>query len=349
MTYSFPVSSLIQWFKTHKRDLPWRENMSPYSVWVSEVMLQQTQAITVIPYFNRWMKRFPNPKALADASEQEVIKEWEGLGYYSRARNLHQGAKLLVEAYRGELPNTREELSKIKGIGEYTLGAILSFAFKKKAAAVDGNTLRVLSRFFAIEEDISKGITQKKFQKLAFDILPDKEPEVLVEALIELGATICQKKPRCLLCPLQKDCQSRREGREESFPIKEKKMKKVTLIRHPLLFIWQDNLLVRRCTEGEIMCGLYEFPYFEGETLPSKIEKYIQDTYFFKAAFKKVLPNEKHSFTVHQVTLFPQVFTLKGYEKLPKDYVFEKIEKLTLLPFSSGHRKVLLSFIKIEQ
>src|ERR1700722_10190653 len=180
----FDIDSLKDWFVREKRDLPWRENPSPYAVWISEVMLQQTQASVVIPYFERWMARFPTVAVLAEASQGEVIKMWEGLGYYSRVRHLHQAAKDLMYRYAGDLPRTREGLEGIKGIGPYTRGAILSFAFHQKAAAVDGNVLRVLARYFAIEEEIEKA--KKSITELTESILPEEEPWIVMEGLIEL-------------------------------------------------------------------------------------------------------------------------------------------------------------------
>ena len=157
---------LKRWFLDQKRDFPWRENPSPYAVWVSEVMLQQTQAAVVISYFERWMQRFPTIQALADAPLEDVIKEWEGLGYYARARNLHAGARYVVENYEGQLPANAEQLYKIKGLGHYTVGAILSFAFQQRKAAVDGNVLRVLARYYGITDDIGKSATVKKCKDL---------------------------------------------------------------------------------------------------------------------------------------------------------------------------------------
>jgi A/G-specific adenine glycosylase len=178
------VEKLRSWFLSQRRDLPWRENTTPYAVWVSEIMLQQTQVAVVIPYFQRWMDKFPTICSLAAASIEEVIKEWEGLGYYARARNLHAGAQYVVKNHAGELPETEAELRKIKGLGDYTIGAIRSFAFNHKAATVDGNVLRVLARYYGISDDISKMKSVKKFQGLAQSLLPEIEPWIISESLM---------------------------------------------------------------------------------------------------------------------------------------------------------------------
>ena len=187
---------LLEWFEANKRVFPWREHPTPYRVWISEVMLQQTRAQVVVSYFDRWMKRFPNVEALAAAPIEEVIKIWEGLGYYSRARNLHKGAQEIVRKHGGRIPNTREALLELPGLGPYTAGAILSFGFHQRATAVDGNVLRVLSRFGWIAEDIGKIAARRKIEALAESLLDEKKPWVSAEALIELGATICLPQPR---------------------------------------------------------------------------------------------------------------------------------------------------------
>lgn len=214
---SFNQKALVEWFNKQKRPLPWRKNPSPYAVWVSEVMLQQTQVAVVIPYFQRWMERFPTIQALAESSIEDAIKQWEGLGYYARAKNLHAGAKQVVANFDGELPSKVEALSRIKGLGPYTVGAIRAFAFHERSAAVDGNVLRFLTRYFAIEEDIAKIGTQKKITALAESLLPEKEPWVFAEALIEFGATVCKKAPLCFECPLNKSCAGLKKWPDTNF------------------------------------------------------------------------------------------------------------------------------------
>ncbi|WP_405106756.1 A/G-specific adenine glycosylase [Paenibacillus sp. FSL K6-1217] len=214
---------LLEWYHLQKRDLPWRRHRNPYYIWISEIMLQQTRVDTVIPYFNRFIEQFPTVEALADAPEEEVLKCWEGLGYYSRARNLQHAAKQVKELYGGQVPDDRDAVFGLKGVGPYTAGAILSIAFNRPEPAVDGNVMRVLSRYFLIEDDIAKGPTRVKMEKLAAELIPEGEAGSFNQALMELGALICTpKSPRCLPCPVMEHCAARLAGCEASLPVKTK-------------------------------------------------------------------------------------------------------------------------------
>ena len=198
---------LLAWFDRHKRDLPWREDKprNPYHVWISEIMLQQTRTEAVKPYFNSWMERFPTISALARAKESEVLHQWQGLGYYSRARNIHKAAMEMAETYGGRLPERKEDILSLPGIGSYTAGAILSMAYGKREGAIDGNVLRVYARLYQVEEDILKSRGRKKIEALVKETLPDRAGD-FNEALMDLGADICiPKNPRCSLCPLAED------------------------------------------------------------------------------------------------------------------------------------------------
>ncbi len=341
------IRKLVSWFLDQKRSLPWRDVPHPYAVWVSEVMLQQTQVAVVVPYFERWMKRFPTIQALAEAPVDAVLKEWEGLGYYSRARHLHAGAQYVVHVHGGELPSTREALMKIKGLGEYTVGAILSFAFKKRAAAVDGNVLRVLARFENIEEPIDKPQTRQLITKRVEDFLPEKEPWIVSEALIELGATICGKKPKCVQCPLNTECKGYLKGVAEELPKRSPRRETIVLYRGVVVVECEGNLLVRKAEKGKIMADLYEFPYFD----------LIRDSFSQKECRERVvcewgveievirrLENVQHTFTHHKAHLNPfhveslQRFQLPGHR-------WVSFEEISQLPFSSGHRRVLTEII----
>jgi len=271
----FDTQALINWFEKEKRELPWREQNTPYFVWVSEVMLQQTQVSVVIPYFEKFIATFPTIEALACAKEEEVIKLWEGLGYYSRARRLHKGAQMIVADYKGEIPSSQEELKTIKGLGPYTIGALRSFAFRLKDTAVDGNVLRVASRYFLLEEDISKPKTVAAIRSLIFSVLPEKKHYVFNEALIELGATICKKKPLCHLCPLKTTCEAYKQGKEQQLPIKKNSTKCIKKERIVPLFLSQDAVLIQKGSLGKVMEGLYYFPYYDKEKSNeiSKLEK----------------------------------------------------------------------------
>lgn len=342
MSKIFDHQSLKKWFLEEKRDLPWRNTPSPYAVWVSEVMLQQTQVAVVIPYFNRWMQRYPTIEALAAANLDEVLKVWEGLGYYSRARNLHEGACYVVKHFKGQLPSKREELEKIKGLGPYTIGAILSFAFHQKTAAVDGNVIRVLARYHKIEDDISKATTVKTIRNLAEECLPEQEPWVIAEAMIELGATVCNRNPRCNECPLQRTCKGYRDGIAEQLPYKTKKVKVEILYRAVAVIVNGDKILIQRGEKGKIMSDLHEFPYF------STTEKGISQNHFMKKVgtefdlditSSQPLSSESQSFTRYRVHLSPWLLTCKSTKPVQGMQWLTHAE-LKKLAFSSGHRRI---------
>lgn len=330
------AQSLKDWFKEEKRSLPWRENPTPYRVWVSEVMLQQTQASVVIAYFERWMDRFPTIEALASAKEEEVLKLWEGLGYYSRARSLHQAAKMLIEDYQGELPQNPEELRKVKGIGPYTVGAIMSFAYHKKAAAVDGNVLRVISRLRCIEGEIDKPSVREEITEVVEELLPDQEPWVAMEALIELGAQVCKKKAACLLCPVRDMCLAYERGKVDELPKKGKRQATTTLHREVFVIECEGSLLIQQHGEGRVMAGLCEFPYIErGEGHPFSEEV---------VPLKKLDP-VTHTFTRYKAHLYPGIFQAKR-QFSQKGHKWVESKRLHQLAFSSGHRKILRQLLE---
>jgi A/G-specific adenine glycosylase len=257
------ASTLLHWYRLNKRSLPWRDRqpVDPYAVWVSEIMLQQTRVEAVIPYFEKWMKLFPSIHALADASEHEVLNAWEGLGYYSRARNLHKAARIVAEQYGGELPRDLDDLSKLPGIGRYTLGAIASIAFGMDIPALDGNIKRVYARLFDIAAPVDMPQGEKILWELAEKQLPKQEAGDYNQALMDLGAAICiPKNPRCLICPLMKICLAHQNGTQNLRPVKSPR-KAVPHHIHAAGVISQDGrvLLARRPSEG-LLGGMWEFP-----------------------------------------------------------------------------------------
>ncbi|MCH1429957.1 MAG: A/G-specific adenine glycosylase [Chlamydiales bacterium] len=332
---SIAVSTLVHWFQQHKRSFPWRENPSPYEVWVSEVMLQQTQAVTVIPYFSRFIEKYPTIKALAASPIEEVLKAWEGLGYYSRARNLHEGAKYVAEHFDGQLPQKAEMLKKIKGIGPYTLGAIMCFAFKQAYPAVDGNVLRVISRLFALEDDISQPKTKNKIESLVAGLLTKEEGYIFSEALIELGATVCKKQAQCLECPLKRSCQAFKYQLVSELPKKSKKITYEKRVHKVWVLMHDDHLLIKKNGEG-IMQDLHEFPFdtVEVDAVPTPLSK------LFSQSRPSSLPFFKQSFTRYRVTLEPYLLELKE-KKAYKGYEWKSKEELEALAFSSGHKRLL--------
>lgn len=305
-------------------------------------MLQQTQVAVVIPYFEKWMATFPTIEALAKAPVESVLKCWEGLGYYSRARNLHQAASQILDHYAGELPSSQEALENIKGIGAYTQGAIRSFAFKQKAAAVDGNVLRVLSRFLALEEPIDQPKVKKKLEAYAASILPESEPWLISEGLIELGATVCSKKAHCTACPLRKECLAYRHGKVQLLPIKAKRTETIFLKRAVAVVVCDGRYLLQKGSQGKVMADLYEFPYLEMDaTGNEELMRQFEQALGLRLTYIKPLKTEEHSFTRYKVQLFPHLMEAQqGQSPL----WIEK-EKLGELPFSSGHRRILTGLL----
>jgi len=338
--FSFDHSALMDWFRENKRSFPWREAPSPYSVWVAEVMLQQTRAAVVVPYFARWMELFPDIRTLAQADYQIVLKSWEGLGYYSRVRNLYEGAKQVVSLHHGILPASKEELQKIKGLGPYTVGAILSFGFGQKFPCVDGNVKRVLSRYFALEEDIDGQKGGRKIWEFAEKILEEDVSPRISEALIELGALICQKKPKCSLCPMQMSCKAFSLDLQELLPIKKRRVSYTDLIRTVLIIECEGEFLVRKCERDQIMADLYEFPFLEGELQPAAAEKWLASTWNLTTSFYRKGEREKQAFTRFRVLLHPLFF--RAEKKMDVlHFSWKSLEKLHECAFSSGHRKII--------
>ncbi len=344
MPSKIDTTPLKRWFLETRRDLPWRNNPSPYQVWVSEVMLQQTQVKVVIPYFERWMERFPTIKSLAEADLDQVIKLWEGLGYYSRARNLHEGARQVIDRFGGILPESSEELAKIKGLGPYTIGAILSFAYHQKAPAVDGNVLRVISRLFQITDDFSKAAPVKKVWELAGSLLPEKESWIINEALIELGATLCTRTPKCRECPLKASCQSFTFGDPTKIPYKSKKTPIEYLYRAVPVITCEEHILLRRGDKGILMSDLHEFPYFPCEPTPPQ-PKDLQKQLPFKTSYIQSLATVSHSFTRYQATLFPFHFEAAACSSFP-NHQWYPLTSMQSLAFSSGHKRILHELLK---
>lgn len=296
-------------------------------------MLQQTQVATVLPYYFRWMERFPTIEALAAAPLDEVIKLWEGLGYYSRARSLHSGAQQVAVQYRGELPSDASSLSTIKGLGPYTVGAIRSFAFHQRAAAVDGNVIRVLTRFFGIGEDVSRPKVVEGLRELMERALPEERPWEVMEGMIELGATVCKRRPDCALCPIQEGCLAYRGGEPERLPYKSKRQTITLLERSVAVIEAEGHLLVKRGEKGQLMEGLYEFPY-----LPRGEEDFEEDL-ALSLEWVGALPEVSHSFTRYRAKLYPIVY--KSVMKEVKGFEWVAVGRVGALPFSSGHKRIL--------
>jgi A/G-specific adenine glycosylase len=338
------LHKLVLWFCQERRDLPWRRSSSSYAVWISEVMLQQTQVSVVIPYFNRWMERFPNVESLAAATLDDVIKLWEGLGYYSRARNLHIAALQIVGQWAGDLPRTQEELLAIKGMGPYTANAVRAFAFGDRCVAVDGNVARVGARYLGISESTSKAAVRRQIAHELELGLPEVSPQLAAEGLIELGATLClPRNPQCTKCPLQAGCYANETGRQAEFPMTEKRAETILLRRLVVVVGSNGHLLLRRGEEGKVMAGLYEFPYFDwDEREPTQADAIgrVWQAYHFEPLSCSPLTPVQHSFTRYRAQLLPWYLEIATPREM-KGFEWHSIEVCNRLPFSSGHRKLL--------
>lgn len=266
---------LLVWYDRSKRDLPWRRHRDPYYIWISEIMLQQTRVDTVIPYFQRFIERFPSITDLAEAPEEDVLKCWEGLGYYSRARNLQAAARQVVERHGGVVPNDKEAVSALKGVGPYTTGAILSIAYNQPQPAVDGNVMRVLSRYFLIEEDIMKARTRSIMEELAAELIPLGRASDFNQALMELGALVCTpKSPSCLTCPVMEYCAARLEGVVDELPVKSKAKPPRPEYRFVALVEGsgrnEGRVLIRRRADTGLLARMWELPHTLAGAAPSE-------------------------------------------------------------------------------
>ena len=256
---------LIEWYLQNKRDLPWRNTTNPYPIWLSEIILQQTRVAQGMPYFYAFLESFPTVKELARADEQQVLKLWQGLGYYSRARNLHQTAQYIANELEGVFPNSYAGLIQLKGIGEYTAAAIASFAYNEPVPVVDGNVFRVVSRYFGIESDISTGKTKKEFTALAAELLSKEQPALFNQAIMEFGAMHCTpKNPDCENCIFNSSCVALQKGLVGQLPFKSKKIKiRKRYFNYIVLQDKKGNTKIQQRTDKGIWHNLYEFPLFE--------------------------------------------------------------------------------------
>lgn len=283
---------LVQWYLQNKRDLPWRNDTNPYTIWLSEIMLQQTRVAQGLPYFMRFTERFPTVFNLANATEEEVLKLWQGLGYYSRARNLHKTAKKIAFEFNGEFPKSYLELLKLKGVGEYTAAAIASFAYNENVPVVDGNVYRVLSRYFDLETDISSAGAKKEFTQLAAELVPKGKANLFNQAIMEFGALQCvPKNPDCSNCIFNDSCLALQKKKVAQLPYKSKKTKVRSRFFNYLVFSDdnQNTIITKRSQKG-IWHNLYEFPVIETEFMESDSDvlELIQDQLFIENDIKQI-------------------------------------------------------------
>ena len=264
--YAALPEKLLPWYRENARDLPWRHSTEPYRVWISEIMLQQTRVEAVIGYYHRFMEAFPTVEALAQAEESRVLKLWEGLGYYSRARNLQKAAKLLVQTYNGIFPDTADALQKLPGIGAYTAGAVASICFERPSAAVDGNVLRVITRLTADERPIDLPAVKQEIGERLSGVYPARACGMFTQALMELGACVCTpKSPHCAQCPVRESCAAYAEGAVSKYPVKLPKAEKRVEQRTVFLLRCGESFAVCRRPEAGLLAGLWEFPNCPGK------------------------------------------------------------------------------------
>lgn len=300
---------LLAWFDRAGRDLPWRRERTPYRVWLAEVLLQQTRAETAIPYYERFLERFPTLTALAEAPLEDVLRLWEGLGYYARARHLHDAARQMRRQYGGQLPADYEALRVLPGVGPYTAGAIASIAFGQPVVAVDGNARRVLARLFAVEGDPRTSAVRRKLEALARALLPAERPGAFNEALMELGALIClPRTPRCAACPLADLCQARRQGRQAALPHRPPRRALPHYDVAAAVLVRDDGrVLVARRNLDDFLGGLWEFPggrREEGESLEQCLARELAEELDIQVEVGERLLTLQHSYTHFRITLY---------------------------------------------
>ncbi len=299
---------LLNWYAANARDLPWRKTRDPYRIWISEIMLQQTQVEAVIPYYRRWLKRFPNVKALAEAQLKDVLAIWEGLGYYSRARNLHKAARKIVAEHNGRLPKTVEGLRQLSGIGRYAAGAIASIAFNVDAAVLDGNVKRVLARVFNLTDDVKSPAGEKKLWALAESLVPPGNAGDYNQAVMDLGATICRpQNPTCLLCPLLGLCKAQKLGLQNERPVTKKKPPTPHYDVAAGIIRKNGRVLIAQRPADKLLGGLWEFPGGKvepGESLPDCLRREIKEELGIKIEVGEQTMTLKHAYTHFKITLY---------------------------------------------
>lgn len=344
--------NILLWYFRESRSLPWRGTTDPYAVWVSEVMLQQTQVETVIPYYNRFIKKFPSMHVLSEATQDEVLKAWENLGYYGRARNLHRTAKMVTMEMGGKLPETLEGLLGLPGIGPYIAAAILSIAYGKRIPAVDGNVCRVLSRILLLRLPVNRPSGQNRIRDIAASLLPETDPGQWNQALMDLGATICKPKhPLCEACPVQNECKARRQNLQEVLPVKEKRASKP----HREMaagIVWKPSgrfLIIKRPAKG-LLGGLWGFPSAEkrsGEDPSETLRRTLMRSLDIRVAIEAALKPLHHAYTHFRLTVYPYHCLLcedKPLGKPDNDRGWVSLSEVRHFALSKVDRKILDAF-----
>lgn len=344
---------LLGWYRRQARDLPWRRTEDAYAIWISEIMLQQTRVTAVQPYYERFLKRFPTVEKLARAKVDSVLKQWEGLGYYSRARNLHQAARVIVREYRGWLPETTNELQKLPGIGRYTAGAIASIAFGLKEPVLDGNVTRVFCRVLRIRENPQQTKVQKRLWKTAQQIIAKGKAGTLNQALMELGAMVClPKQPRCEECPLEKLCAARKSGEQEKLPVRKKK-KRLPHYKVAVGIVRKAGwILIDQRQPNGMLGGMWEFPggkQKRNESLEETVKREVREELGVHVITGEKLAEVEHGYSHFRVTL--HAFNCRYVSGEPQAIgcaacKWVRAKDLKRYAFPRGSRKIIEAIMK---
>jgi A/G-specific adenine glycosylase len=339
-------SEIIKWYKVNKRDLPWRNTRNPYHIWLSEIILQQTRVDQGLSYYHRFVEKYPTVKALASAKESEVLRLWQGLGYYTRARNLHKTARTIAENFKGRFPKEYEEIRSLAGVGEYTAAAIASFAYDLKYPVVDGNVFRVLSRYFGIKTPIDTSSGKKVFSKLAGKLMAEFPPAQFNQAIMEFGSRQCRpSNPDCLACPLNGSCFSFLNKKINSFPVKKNKTRVRNRFFHYLVIRYRNSFYIRKRLEKDIWQGLHDFPLIETE------KRTTEEEILNSPEWKKILSGKKakliHVSPNHKHLLSHQEIHARFYEiSIEKRIVLKEQKKWKLVNLNSVKKHALPRLIE---
>lgn len=340
------ADELLGWYLENKRDLPWRNTTDAYTIWLSEIILQQTRVEQGMPYFHRFAERFPDVSSFAAATEDEVLRLWQGLGYYSRGRNMLKTAQQIQREYNGIFPTDYATLIKLKGVGEYTAAAISSFSANQPHAVVDGNVYRVLARYFGINEPINSGKAKKMFQQLADSLINKKNPALHNQAMMEFGAMLCKpKNPACGICPVRLGCYAFKNNATTMLPVKLKKVKSKERFLNYFLVTDGNKILMNKRSDSDIWANMYDLPLLETTALIPVEEllnlKEAQHSFGENARIEHVYPTEKHILT-HQ-KLFVRLIKLQGHPvKLEQKWFYTEVENLKNLALP----KIIFIFLK---
>jgi A/G-specific adenine glycosylase len=344
---------LLRWFRAHKRDLPWRASRNPYRVWVAEVMLQQTRIAAVMPYYDRFLKNLPDVEALANAPIAEVLKLWSGLGYYSRARNLHRAAKEIVQHHSRRFPRTLDAALELPGVGRYTAGAVLSIAYDAPLSVLDGNVARVLARLRAIRGDLRQPRRWRELANTAQDWLASNAPGDWNQALMELGEVICTPQiPRCTICPVSKWCRAYKLGFADKIP--SPRIKRATVRLRIAAAILRDphdrTILVKDpgAHDHVLFSRMWQFPAVEVTSHPqAELEAHVRATLGIDSLTLTELPAARHGVTFRNITLLPFLALVDQLPKLPRTRILS-LENLSHVPISNATRKIAASLEKVS-